>query len=96
MPWHKVRVYYDREAENRKRALYRLNVSVIVAGALMVVMLATFLLSIWAAVGSHRAMGIGGDRVAILDLLGFEQKFSGFVALLCFAYIAFVMSLRKP
>ena len=45
MPWHKKRVYYDRESERRRRDIYRLDISILLASALLLIVIVAGLIS---------------------------------------------------
>jgi hypothetical protein len=88
MPWHKVRVYYDREAERQRRFAYRMNLSVLLAAALLVLTLAVGVypfVEFWFAPSSQ-----GSPYFPTAT-----QEVCGLVALLCLVYLSIGLSARS-
>jgi len=89
MPWHKKRIFIDREAERRRRLTYRFDISILVASALLVLVLAVGLFPLaqfWFSSSLH-----GG---ALSDWPTSTQELCGIVALLCLAYISLALTVR--
>jgi hypothetical protein len=98
MPWHKVRVYYDREAERRRRSIYHMNLSVLVASALLLIVLAIgiypfveFLFEMPAHGAAPPAWNVHRDTP---DWPTSTQEVCAAVALVCLIYISIAMNFR--
>src|SRR5690348_16096327 len=98
MPWHKVRTYHDHHMDHRRRVTYRLDLSILLVGALMV-------LAVVGALGSFSGPFEPGPT-GLSDLHGgsgrsaglgptFTQEVCGGVALVCLAYLAIAVAVRS-
>ena len=96
MPWHKVRTYHDHHMDHRRRVLYRLDVSILLAGALMVLAVLVALGSLALDPGPPR---LSQWRISSEKSAGFAptitQELSGGVALLCAGYLAIALAVRS-
>ena len=94
MPWHKRRVFYDREGERRRRGIYRLDISILVASALLLIVIIAGLLpfaDFWFAAPTPVAAGNTFDYPTA------TQKLCIAVGLLCVVYISVALNMRaKP
>ncbi len=89
MPWHKKRVFIDREAERRRRLVYRFDISILVASALLVLTVVAALLPL-AQFWFNSSLHGGG----VSDWPTTTQKLCGIVALLCLGYISLALNIR--
>jgi hypothetical protein len=101
MPWHKVRVYYDHHADHKRRVTYRLDVSILLVGALMVVtaLLAMYPMLEGAQPASSRNDGFvqWNAKADPAPSIAPSQELLGGVAVLCLAYLAVAVFVRsKP
>jgi hypothetical protein len=98
MPWHKVRVYYDREAERRRRSLYQVNLSLLIASAVLLLAIVIGIypfVDFWFGLPAHSGDGqmwrVPGDSP---DWPTPIQEVCGAVSLLCLIYISIVLNFR--
>jgi hypothetical protein len=98
MPWHKVRVYYDREAERERRFAYRMSLSVLLAAALLVLMAGVVMypfVELWSMPSSQgAAMNEWRAAHGSPDFPTATQEVCGVVALLCLAYLSIGLNAR--
>jgi hypothetical protein len=97
--WHRVRVYYDREAERRRRLAYHVNVSILVASAvlLIAVILGIYpFVQFWFQLPAHS----GGTDIAFHapqdspDWPTTTQELCAIVAVLCIIYLSIAFNFR--
>ena len=98
MPWHKVRVYYDREAERRRRLSYRFDISILVASALLVVVIVAGLFPVvdfWRGLPA-RGSNSNGFHVPneVPDWPTATQEVCAVVGVLCIVYISVALNVR--
>ena len=98
MPWHKARFYYDHSTGYRKRILHRLDLSILVATALLIVTLCFALGSIQPGSPAHyEHHGLVNVPVPAEPGLGFidVEQASGVGAIVCAIYLAVALFLRS-
>ena len=98
MPWHKARFYYDHSTGYRKRILHRLDLSILVATALLVVTLFFALGSLQTGSPLHferhgfAQVAVGGEP----GLSWFDvQQVSTAGAIVCAVYLFIAIFLRS-
>jgi hypothetical protein len=96
MPWHKKRVFYDREAERRRRLSYRLDISILVASALLLVVVIAGLFPVVDFWMGLPARGGNTFRVPneVPDWPSATQEICAVVGLLCIVYISVALNMR--
>jgi hypothetical protein len=97
MPWHKVRVYYNREAERQQQLNYRFNVSVLLAATLLFLSLAVGLypfFEFWFEKPGASAAVNAYHPQSLPDWPTPTQELCAFIAILCFIYIAVYVNFR--
>ena len=99
MPWHKVRVFYDREAQARRRFEYHVKVSVLIAGAVLLIAMAIGIYPLVELLfsSSLHGPGTGGPwhiRPDIPDLPTYTQEVCVCIAVACFLYISIALNTR--
>jgi hypothetical protein len=98
MPWHKVRVFYDREAERRRRFAYQVNLSILVASAvlLLAVLLGIYpFVQFWFELPAHSS---GATTFPVQhDSRNWPtstQELCAALAVLCIIYISIALNFR--
>jgi hypothetical protein len=99
MPWHKARFYYDHSTGYRQRLLHRLDLSILLATALLLVTALGAMGSLDPAPGAARMQPRGivhmphfvESALSLADV----QQICGVCAILCAMYLVVALFLRS-
>jgi hypothetical protein len=98
MPWHKSRIYYDHSTRYRQRMLHRLDLSILVATALLIVT-TLFAMGSLQSGGSTHIERHGLVSVPVSVEPGFNlidlQEVCGIGAIVCAIYLGIALFLRS-
>jgi hypothetical protein len=95
MPWHRVRTDYDHHRDRRRRLTYRLDVSILLASAILISVIIFGFLPFFEHEPEHSSLVQWAPSHETPTHVTLVQELSAGAAILCVVYLAIALFLRS-